>query len=250
MNKILISRDKVLYDNSKINICDNNIYILEDGLFSVEYVDIDKVQYCFNVSNLNDVILLESSFANDIEVNNKYIVDNSNLIVNKFYNNKMVIENIDILLYNHGKIDYKFSNICENKEDYVINIYHNGIGTVSNIINKSLAIDGSKLDFVINSIVPKEYIKSVLNQNTRIVTIGDTDCKISPNMYIDCDDVEAKHGSVIGTFKDEMLFYLMSRGINYNDSVKLLVKGYLFSNLDVNGEIKDKIFNVIDKYWR
>ena len=111
-------------------------------------------------------------------------------------------------------------------------------------------MDGSNLDFVINSIVKKEYEKSVLNQNTRIVTFGLCDTKISPNMFIDCDDIEARHGSVIGTFKDEMVFYLMSRGIEYNDCIKLLVKGYLFSNIDADASLREKIFNVIDMYWR
>ena len=250
MNKILISRDKILYDTSSVKIENNIIKFLDNGLYIIEYLNIDKLDYTFCVSDNLDVKLLESSFSNNLVVNNKYIVDNASLIVNKFYDNDSVLENVDIELYNHGKIDYKFSNICKNKELYTININHMGIGTVSNINNKSIATDGSKLDFVINSIVGKEYVKSILDQNTRIVTFGDSDSRISPNMFIDCDDIEARHGSVIGTFKEEMVFYLMSRGISYNDSLKLLVKGYLFSNVDVSNELKDKIFNTIDTYWR
>ena len=249
MNKILISRDKILYDSSVIRVDNNKIIFLSSGLYDIEYNDIQQVNYSFEVTNNLDVILLESSFSNDLVVNNKYIIDNSNLIVNKFYNNDSVNENIDIELYNYGKINYKFSNICKNNEFYNININHNGIGTVSNINNKSVSLDGSKLDFVINSIVGKEYTKSILDQNTRIVTLGNSDSKISPNMFIDCDDIEARHGSVIGTFKDDMVFYLMSRGIEYNDAIKLLVKGYLFSKIDYN-ELKDKVFNIIDTYWR
>ena len=111
-------------------------------------------------------------------------------------------------------------------------------------------MDGSELNFVINSKVKKEYEKSVLDQNTRIVTLGDSDAKISPNMFIDCDDVEARHGSIIGTFKDDMVFYLMSRGIEYNDAIELLVKGFLFSNVDADSSLREKILNVIDMYWR
>ena len=250
MNRILISRDKIDYDSLKVNVSGNVIKFLESGIYSVEYENIEKVDYCFLISDKRAVILSECSFSGNLIVNNKYIVDNGNLIINKFYDNDSVLENVDIELYNNGKIDYKFSNICKNNEDYTININHMGIGTESNINNKSVAVNGGKLNFVINSIVGKEYEKSILNQNTRIVTIGECDCKISPNMFIDCDNIEARHGSVIGTFKDDMLFYLMSRGINYNDSVKLLIKGYFFSNIDVNIELRDKILSVIDKYWR
>lgn len=250
MNKIYVRRDNIVSDSLKVKIDNNVINILESDTYFIEYDDIDDVNICFNVCDNVNATIFESCFSNDINVNNKYIVSNAYLIVNKFYDNNSVCENIDIELYSLGKIDYRFSNICKNNETYTININHNGEGTVSNISNKSIAMDNSKLDFVINSIVKKEYVKSVLDQNTRIVTFGDCDAKISPNMFIDCDDIEARHGSVIGTFKDDLIFYLMSRGISYNDAIKLLVKGYLFSNIDTDSMLKEKIFNVIDLYWR
>ena len=250
MNKIFVSRDKIISDSGNVRIEDNNITLLNSDVYLIEYDNIDKINLCIRIDNEIKAILYESSFLEDIIVNNRYIINSGELRVNKFYNNNSVYENIDIDLYSMGKIDYKFSNICKNNEIYTININHKGIGTVSNINNKSIAMDGSKLDFVINSIVEKEYEKSVLNQNTRIVTFGLCDTKISPNMFIDCDDIEARHGSVVGTFKDDMVFYLMSRGISYNDAIKLLIKGYLFSNVDADNSLKEKIINIIDMYWR
>ena len=250
MNKILVSKGKIISDSENIKIDGNNIIFINSGTYFLEYENISEINLCISVLDNIDVVLFESAFLKDIKVNNKYIVDKGLLIVNKFYDNDSVIEEIDIDLFNNGKIEYKFSNICKNRESYVININHLGESTVSDISNKSIAMDLSKLDFVINSIVSKEYEKSILDQNTRIVTLGESDAKISPNMYIDCDDIEARHGSVIGTFKDDMLFYLMSRGIEYNDAIKLLVKGYLFSNMDSDSSLREKILNVIDMYWR
>lgn len=250
MNKILVSRDKISADSDNILVDGNNIKLFRDGIYSLEYENIDKIELCIEVSNNAKVVLYESSFLDDIIVNNRYVIKDGELRINKFYNNKSVCENVDIDLCSTGsKIDYRFSNICTGVENYIINIYHNSKNTISNINNKSIAMDGSKLDFVINSIVSKEYIGSVLDQNTRIVTIGDSDAKISPNMFIDCDDIEARHGSVVGTFKDELVFYLMSRGIEYNDCIKLLVKGFLFSNIDVDNKMRERILNVIDMYW-
>lgn len=249
MNKIFVSRDKIISDSLVVKIDRNNIYLLNNDLYSLEYIDIENIDLNIYVAGVK-AILFESSFLEDIRVNNKYSVSNGELIVNKFYNNDGVVEKIDIDLYYEGKIDYRFSNVCKNEENYVININHNGVGTVSSINNKSISMDGSKLNFVINSIVKKEYEKSILDQNTRIVTFGDCDAKISPNMYIDCDNIEARHGSVIGTFKDDLIFYLMSRGIEYNDAIKLLVKGYLFSNIDTDSVMREKILNIVDMYWR
>ena len=251
MNKILVSRDKIISKNDKVKIDGNTIKLLDSGIYSLEYNDIEDINLCINIDNGIKVTLFESSFLGNIRVNNKYIINDGELKVNKFYNNDSVLEEINIDLCSKGsKIDYRFSNICKNNESYLININHNNVSTVSSINNKSIAMDGSKLNFVINSIVKREYEKSILDQNTRIVTLGESDSSISPNMFIDCDDVEARHGSIIGTFKDDMVFYLMSRGIEYNDAIKLLIKGYLFSNIDVDNDLREKIFNVIDMYWR
>jgi len=178
MNKIFVSRDNIETNSNDVLIKDNVIKFLKSDIYLLEYEDISEINLCVEVSNNLDVTLFESSFLKDIKVNNKYIVDNASLCVNKFYNNDNVLENIDIDLFNEGRIDYKFSNICKNNENYVININHNGVATVSNINNKSIALDGSKLNFVINSIVSREYEKSVLDQNTRIVTLGESDAKL------------------------------------------------------------------------
>ena len=135
-------------------------------------------------------------------------------------------------------------------EKYIININHNNKKTISNVKNKSITIKNGNIDFIINSSVKKDCIKSMLDQNTRIVTLDNSKAKVSPNMFIDLDDVVAKHGSVIGVFNEEQIFYLMSKGISYYDSVKLLVKGYLLSNVDVTMETRIKIMEIIDKYWR
>lgn len=251
MNKILVSRDKIITNSDSVLIDGNVVKLLVSGIYTIEYNDVEDIELCIYVDGNVDAVLYESSFLDRINVNNRYVVKNGTLRVNKFYDTMYVDEKIDIdLMCEFSKIDYRFSNICNNNENYVININHNNRNTVSNINNKTIAMDGSKINFVINSIVGKEYEKSILDQNTRIVTIGDTDAKISPNMFIDLDDVEARHGSVIGTFKDDMVFYLMSRGITYNDSIKLLVKGYLFSNIDVDNVLREEILSVIDKYWR
>ena len=250
MNKILVNRNKIISDSNSVSIDNNKIKLLDSGMYSLEYDDISDINLSIEIDDGVDAVLYESAFLNDVNVSNKYVINDGILRVNKFYNNDSVLENIDIELCSiNSRIDYRFSNICKNKESYIINIFHNNKCTVSNISNKSIAMDGSKLDFVINSIVKKEYNGSILDQNTRIVTIGDSDSKISPNMFIDCDDIEARHGSVVGTFKDELVFYLMSRGIEYNDCIKLLVKGFLFSNIDVDNKMREKILNVIDMYW-
>ena len=78
----------------------------------------------------------------------------------------------------------------------------------------------------------------------------DNNSSIKPNMYIGEYDVEASHSSVIGKFNKDDIFYLQTRGISYEDSLKLLIKGLLIGSLDLNIKFKEKILKEINKYWR
>ena len=100
MNKILVSKDNI-----------NNEIILNDGEYSLEYIETGNYNISFIING--NVKLIESSFDNDLDINNRYIVNDGSLNVIKFYNNKSVNETINIDLCNiNSKIDYRFSNIC------------------------------------------------------------------------------------------------------------------------------------------
>lgn len=250
MNKIIVNKNIIKSEIDNVLIEDNKIFFKESGNYELVYTTDSNIKLTFIVSNVN-IVLNEVSFDNEFDIENKYIIDNGSLVVNKFYNNKQVLEKIDIDLLSEGsRIDYNFVNICKLRENYLININHNCKNTISNINNRSIAFKNSDLTFIINSKVLKDSKNSVLDQNTRIVTMGECNTKIEPNMFIDLDDVEARHGSVIGTFKKDQVFYLMSKGISYSDSMKLLIKGYIFSNIDVSVDTRVRILEIIDTYWR
>ena len=253
MNNILIVKNKINnYIDEYIDICDNTITFKKSGNYDIYYEDCNNIDIVFNLCDNVYIKLFEYMNQGNIDSNIVYnLNDNAALIIYKFYSNKKTNENITVNLDGYlSRLDYNFSNICLGEEYYQIDINHKDRKTFSNISNKSIALKNSKLDFIINSNVGKNCNGSILDQNTRIVTMGECDARISPNMFIDLDDVVAKHGSVIGTFKDDQLFYLMSKGITYQDSLKLLIKGYLLSNIDVNLELRQKILEIIEMYWR
>ena len=249
MNKIVVANNKISSDSDNIDISNGVITFKKDGEYVLEYVDSGSYKLTFVVSDR--IKLIETSFDQELEINNRYVVDGGELKVVKFYNNKRVCENIDIDLGKElVKVDYHFANICREEERYTININHLAKKTYSNIQNRSIAFKNSVLKFIINSNVGEDYIKSVLDQNTRIVTMGECDASISPNMFIDLDDVSAKHGSIIGSFNRDDIFYLMSKGISYNDALKLLIRGYIMANMEVDVDTRVKIMQIIDMYWR
>ena len=63
-----------------------------------------------------------------------------------------------------------------------------------------------------------------------------------PELEIYADDVKCSHGSTSGSLDEDALYYLMSRGLNRKDSVKLLTKGFLSDIVDFIKSVTIKKF--------
>lgn len=252
MNKILVKKNKIEKNISDILIDSNEITIEKDINLDLEYYQTTDIIINFNIKENVTVNLFVFSSQNDIKVNNTYnLENNAKLNIIKFYNNQKTIEQETINLNGlASQINYFNLNISQNKDVYNININHHNQKTISNINNKIVSLDQSIVKININSNLPKNKENCILNQDSRIILLGENKSSINPNMYINNNEVSAKHASVIGPLQKQALFYLMTRGISYKDSVKLLIKGFLLSNLEINMDKREKILKIINTYWR
>ena len=68
-----------------------------------------------------------------------------------------------------------------------------------------------------------------------------------PELEIYADDVKCSHGSASGSLDENSIFYLMSRGLNYQQSKELLINGFILEVIEniTDQEIKDLIKNMI-----
>ncbi len=68
-----------------------------------------------------------------------------------------------------------------------------------------------------------------------------------PELEIYADDVKCSHGSASGSLNENSIFYLMSRGLNYQQSKELLINGFLLDVVEkiTDPEIKSLIKNII-----
>ena len=68
-----------------------------------------------------------------------------------------------------------------------------------------------------------------------------------PELEIYADDVKCSHGSASGSLNENSIFYLMSRGLNYQQSKELLINGFLLDVVEkiTDSEIKNLIKNII-----
>lgn len=237
--------NKIILDKQKKIILDTN------GSYYIEYINnINEVNIVVNEGiNAN---LFVFCYEKDISNNIRYsLLDKSKLVVNKFYNNLDVNENIIINLDgSESSIVYNFSDISSGLESYDITINHNSKKVYSKINNRVIAFDGAGVEFRIDSNVEHGNSGSIMDQKTKVINLGKNRSTIKPNMNIREYDVKATHGAVIGQFRYEDIFYLMSRGINYNESLKLLIRGFLLFNISNNDEFNELVNDVISMYWR
>ena len=73
-----------------------------------------------------------------------------------------------------------------------------------------------------------------------------------PELEIYADDVKCSHGSASGSLNENSIFYLMSRGLNYQQSKELLINGFLLDVVEkiTDSEIRNLVKNIIGlKEW-
>ena len=251
MNKIKIVNDEIkiinLNNSIEYEIKDNliktlKIEILKDtNLFiDYEFSILAKLEIIIELKDNVNLKLYEIKNGNQAKIRTKYILNKeSNLNVLKF-------NDVDTI---NKKINYIFKTISTSKEKYDITVYHNQSNTESYIKNNGVALKDGKIKFNVSSFVPNGNKECQVDQANRIINLTKNKCEIDPNLYIDEYDVNASHSALIGKFSDEEMFYLESRGINKTDALKLLIKGFILSNIEIE-ELKNQINEKIEKYWR
>ncbi len=264
MNKIIVLKNKkiksdvnndiIINDFSKVNIEEETslliwikknvdtsleLFLEDDTFLNIHvYVDANATLNLFKYKGL-------TGFSNhDYHIT---LNDNSCLTVNKFnYNNKGK-EKININLKGlNSVINYNFSTLVTLDQSYIMNIKHNNKKTKSRVNNHGVTIKDAKLDMEVNSYVKKGMEDCVVIQENKIITLGDNNSVIKPNLYIDEYRVEAKHGASIGKFAKEQLFYLQARGLKRQEAYDLLIKGFLLGILTIHDKQKQELKSVIE----
>ncbi len=153
--------------------------------------------------------------------------DDAHLVLKQKYNeleNQTITINLDGI---NSKVDYFLSTLTNKDQTFILNINHNNKNTISNVINHGVVLNDSRLEFTVNTRISKGNSKSVLNQESRIITMGKNNSIINPNMYIDEYDVEARHAATIGRFNQDNIFYLMTKGLTKEEANNVLIEGFL-----------------------
>ena len=158
----------------------------------------------------------------------KYDIKEDTIIYHYSINSSSVV-NIN-LIKEDIKLDYYFNTINYDDNKFIINVNHKKSNTRSEVYNHGINMNKNMLTFDVTGIVPKKYNKCICNQDNQIINMDNGKSTILPKLLIDNFDVDSNHAAYIGKFRDEYLFYLMSRGISKKESYRLLLNGFLISS--------------------
>lgn len=178
---------------------------------------------------------------------NIVVKDNEFLVINHYIYNKD--SNVCINLSGiNAKVEYHLSVINEDNHKCRVVINHNNKKTVSKIYNHGINVFKNNLIFDIVGNIFENSDDSILIQENQIINLSDGYGQINPILIIDNYNSISNHSAYIGEFKKEYLFYLMSRGIDYEYANYLLAKSFLnIKTYDefIVKEFKNKLKEVI-----
>lgn len=236
-----------------------NKIVLEDSFYKLN-LDNEKNYIITSNNNSNaEFSILDNINTKIVEINknnliSKYtfnILNNSNIEINIFDDSKEVKRIIDININGENSTAIlNISSISSGKNEYIINVWCNKSGSTSEANIHSVTNGDSKIIITNNGYIRNGAKKSKLSQDNKIITIGENNSKIEPNLYIDEYDIEASHGAYIGKFDYETLFYLKSRGLDETLGYNLLIKGFLLDSFYKYESLMQDLINIINKYWR
>jgi Fe-S cluster assembly protein SufD len=103
----------------------------------------------------------------------------------------------------------------------------------SNELYKGVMMDESSGVFNGKILVRQDAQKTnAFQQNNNLMLSEKAVVDSKPQLEIFADDVKCSHGSTVGQFNEEAIFYLQSRGIGVETARSLLVQAFLFDVTD------------------
>ena len=200
-------------------------------------------------------ILKNYSLDSNTSENIKYFNKDINLSKNSHLEYFILSEGSKFIKQDiHCNLDDEYGSIALNGIINLENEKHHEIKTVINHkkencksyqLIKSVLNDKSKGIYQGKIFVSPEAQKTDGYQLSRALLLNESvEFNAKPELEIYADDVKCSHGSTSGNIDENSIFYLMSRGLSYSESKKLLTNGFLneviekISNEDVKKLVK------------
>ena len=220
-------------ENNFINIVQNFDIAQEAVLknYKIDFKINSNIKYCYNNINLAKNSISENFI---FSTGSKFIKNEINCNLNEEFSSAFINGIINLTNKQHHEIKTNINHLAENTKSYQL------IKSVLNENSKGIYQGKIYVDAKAQKTNGYQLSKALLlNENTEF------DGK--PELEIYADDVKCSHGATSGNLDEDAIFYLMSRGLSYQQSKELLINGFLLdavekiTDLEIKNLIKDMI---------
>lgn len=147
---------------------------------------------------------------------------------------------IHISLDHQSILDYHVLFINHGEHTVTITIDLMGSDVKANIHLRAINLNSaSKLDVICNGKVYENTMNNELLEDLKGLILNHDTIKISPNMFVDTNEVMANHFVTIGSFDEADLFYLKSKGISLEQAKRMLLNAFVMNGL--SDVLKEKL---------
>ncbi len=237
-----------LEQNSSLRLIDYLNYNSEKNFINIFY-DFDLKKYSIlknykidNNHNKNIGYLFNNIIQDENSISENFILSCGS----SFLKNEI---NCDLRgNYSSAFINGIFSLTDNQQHEIRTSINHLTENTKSYQLIKSVLGKESKAVYQGKIFVNSEAQKTDGYQLSKAILLDETsEFNAKPELEIYADDVKCSHGSASGSLDENSIFYLMSRGLNYQQSKELLINGFVLDVIEkiTDPEIKNLIKNMI-----
>ena len=191
----------------------------------------DNIKYSFN--NINqDTNSISETFI--LSSGSNFIKNEINCNLNGKYSSAFINGIFSLKNHSHHEIRTSVNHLIDNTKSYQL--------------IKSVLDDNSKSAYQGKIFVNSKAQKTDGYQLSKAVLLNEnSEFNAKPELEIYADDVKCSHGSSSGNLNKDSIFYLMSRGLDYEQSKELLINGFLLEVVEkiTDSEIRNLIKNLI-----
>ena len=196
----------------------------------------DNLKYSFNnIEQSNNSV--SETFV--LSAGSDYLKNEINCNLNGEYSSAFINGIFSLKENQQHEIRTSINHLVENTKSYQL---------IKGVIGKN-----SKSAYQGKIFVNSKAQKTDGYQLSKAILLDETsEFNAKPELEIYADDVKCSHGSASGNLNEDSIFYLMSRGLNYQQSKELLINGFLLDVIEkiTDSEIKNLIKNIIGlKEW-
>ena len=199
--------------------------------YKVDKTQNDNIKYSFNNINQDENSVSETFI---LSAGSDFLKNEINCNLNGKYSSAFVNGIFSLMNNQQHEIRTIINHLTENTKSYQL---------IKSVLGKdSKAVYQGKI--FVNSIAQKtdgyQLSKAILLDET-------SEFNAKPELEIYADDVKCSHGSASGSLDENSIFYLMSRGLNYQQSKELLINGFILDVIEkiTDNEIKNLVKNII-----